>query len=340
MLDAIDLSLKLSAETYAEELPRQQSYLHQLAIQAAEDMRPVVIVVEGWAGAGKGEVIRCITEKLDPRGYSAHARPSLVDEKTNRHYLYPYWLRLPARGHMALFDGSWYHRVLADRVENLCGESIWQRAYREINAFERHLADCGTILVKLWLHTSLKVQTDRPAAQDSNASWPETGIVPADGHMYEAYLAAVNDMLLKTSTLAAPWAIIEGDDRRWAQVKTLQMLAATLARELSYQPPGGSGYILLAHSEQEASMAKSEKKAKKEKKEGQVKVKAEGEEIAKAAAEILDEKEAAKAKAKQDKKAKAAGKTKKKEKAKAKASNGVKTKSKEAKTDKKSKKKK
>jgi len=107
-----------------------------------------VITFEGWDAAGKGGAIKRLTEKLDPRGYVVYPISAPIGEDKTHHYLYRFWRRLPERGQIAVFDRSWYGRVMVERVEGFCSEAEWKRAYREINSFERQLHDAGTILVK------------------------------------------------------------------------------------------------------------------------------------------------------------------------------------------------
>ena len=154
MLSSIDLSLKLDRETYVREMTRYQVQLRELTYQVYQRKRPVVVVYEGWDAAGKGGNIRRLTEKVDPRSYTVYPISAPSGEDKTHHYLYRFWRRLPEQGHMALFDRSWYGRILVERVEGFCTEAEWTRAYREINSFERQLHEFGTIIVKYWLHIS------------------------------------------------------------------------------------------------------------------------------------------------------------------------------------------
>ena len=145
MLDTIDLTLALDRESYVRELTRRQVQLRELGYQVYQRKRPVIIVFEGWDAAGKGGAIKRITEKLDPRGYVVYPISAPQGEDKTRHYLYRFWRRLPERGQIAIFDRSWYGRVLVERVEGFATEEQWKRAYKEINSFERQLRDFGAI---------------------------------------------------------------------------------------------------------------------------------------------------------------------------------------------------
>jgi polyphosphate kinase 2 (PPK2 family) len=238
VLAQVDLGPALAAEEYAEQLAGSQAALSQLARQAYLQKRPAVILLEGWEAAGQGEAIKRLTEKLDPRGYVVHsAAPPEGDDKTH-HYLYRFWRRLPERGLIAVFDGSWYGRVLAGRVEGLCPEAEWQRAYREIDQFERQLVDFGTIVVKFWMHISADEQGRR--LRERQESPQMVGNLSAgdrrDQEKRALYEAAAEEMLLKTSTLSAPWTIVEAEDESWAQIKVLRTVIERFSEALGFIP--------------------------------------------------------------------------------------------------------
>ena len=157
----IDDTLKLTPEEYAEALTRYQVALNQLAYQVYTQKRPVVIVFEGWDAAGKGGAIKRLSERLDPRGYVVWPIAAPAGEDKTHHYLYRFWRRLPERGQIAIFDRSWYGRVMVERIEGFCSEAEWKRAYREINGFERQLVDFGCIIFKFWMHISKDEQLRR-----------------------------------------------------------------------------------------------------------------------------------------------------------------------------------
>jgi polyphosphate kinase 2 (PPK2 family) len=198
----------------------------------------VVIVYEGWDAGGKGGNIKRVTEKLDPRGYVVHPIAAPAGEDKTHHYLYRFWRRLPERGQIAIFDRSWYGRVMVERIEGFCSEEEWKRAYREINSFERQLVDYGTILVKFWIHISKDEQLKRfEQRRDTQyKSWKLTDEDWRNRGKWEDYEEAVNEMLLKTSTLTAPWTVVEGNDKWWSRVRTLKTLVEVFSQELSYTP--------------------------------------------------------------------------------------------------------
>lgn len=238
MLESLDLSRSLDRETYVNELTRRQIQLRELGYQVYLQKRPVVIVFEGWDAAGKGGTIKRLTEKMDPRGYAVYPISAPEGEDKTHHYLYRFWRRLPERGQIAIFDRSWYGRVLVERVEELCNKAAWKRAFREINSFERQLTDFGTILLKFWIHISRDEQLRRfEARRKSNyKSWKLTKGDWRNRAKWGSYATAVEEMLLRTSTPKARWTLVEGNSKWFARVKTLATVVETLSRELDYRP--------------------------------------------------------------------------------------------------------
>lgn len=238
MLESVDLSLSLDEDTYNAQLIEHQIALRSLAYRAYAQKRPVVIVYEGWDASGKGGNIKRLTEKLDPRGYTVQAIGAPKGDDATHHYLWRFWRRLPKAGQITIFDRSWYGRVLVERLEGFAGEDEWQRAYREINQLERQLIDFGTIVFKFWIHISKDEQLRRfeARANDKLKNWKLTGEDWRNRDKWDGYHAAVEDMLLKTSTVTAPWTIVEGNSKRYARVRTLKVLVEGLSRELDYNP--------------------------------------------------------------------------------------------------------
>jgi polyphosphate kinase 2 (PPK2 family) len=256
MLDTIDLSVSLDQEAYFAELEQEQTRLKRLVKQVGKQQRPVVVVLEGWAASTRASIIRRVTERLDPTGFTVHTLSSRSHDGLSRHYLVQFWERLPEQGHIAFFDGSWYTRVLVENFQGLWLPEEQERAYREINAFERQLVDFGTIIFKFWLHTGQDVLLRRfeEGKQSPDEFWASTDQDWLDAGRWGDYEKAVEDILLKTSTLNAPWVIVEANDRYWARVKTLKTLNTVLGREL------------LKPSRSLAGSAKSEKARKKKQK--------------------------------------------------------------------------
>ena len=238
MLESLDLSLSLPRAEYVTELARRQLQLRELGIQVFHQKRPVVLVFEGWDAAGKGGAIKRITEKMDPRGYVVYPISAPQGDEKSRHYLYRFWTRVPEQGQIAIFDRSWYGRVLVERVEGFAKSHEWKRAYKEINSFERQLQDFGAIVVKFWVHISRAEQLNRFEERRTThyKSWKLTDEDWRNREKWPLYEEAVEEMLLKTSTKTAPWHLVEGNDKYWARVKTLGKLVDVLSLELGYRP--------------------------------------------------------------------------------------------------------
>lgn len=235
MLDTLNLDLSLEKAEYKEKLLEYQLRLRELTLRCYHERRSVVVVFEGWDAAGKGGSIRRMTAKLDPRGYHVYAIAAPNHGK-NRHYLWRFWRRLlpPDEKQIVIFDRSWYGRVLVERVEGFASEHEWKRAYREINDFERQLADSGALIVKYFFHIDKDEQLRRFEARKStpHKCWKLTQEDFRNRGQWDAYEAAIKEMVVRTSTRTAPWTLIEGNDKRHARVKSLSHLAKVLEAHL------------------------------------------------------------------------------------------------------------
>ncbi len=230
VLDRVDTSLSLDRKEYRQQLKIYQDRLRELEFACYTQRTPVIILYEGWDAGGKGGNIKRVTQKLDPRGYSVIPISAPQGVEATRHYLWRFWQHLPKGGHFAIFDRSWYGRVLVERIEGFCWEEEWKRAFYEINEFERHLAHFGTVIIKFWLHISKDEQLAR---------FKERETVPHKLHKlteedwrnrdkWNQYAVAVNEMIERTSTNYAPWTIIEGNCKLWARVKALKTIVSAV----------------------------------------------------------------------------------------------------------------
>jgi polyphosphate kinase 2 (PPK2 family) len=274
MLNTIDLSKSLTREEYVRDLIRYQLQLRTLAYQLYVQKRPLIIVYEGWDAGGKGGNIKRLTEKLDPRGYEVFPIAAPSGEDRTHHYLWRFWRRLkpPDEKQILIFDRSWYGRVMVERLEGFCTEEEWKRSYREINEFERQLVDFGSILAKFWIQISKEEQLRRFEARQETPykAWKLTDEDWRNRQKWDLYQEAVSDMLLKTSTLTAPWTIVEGNCKWYARVKALRTLVDLLSRELNFVP---SDPVSKTNEEDEMAKKKDEKKGKKKGKSGKKKKK-------------------------------------------------------------------
>lgn len=232
MLDKVDLTNEISKEDYKKRLPKLQERLRVLQ-QAARDARvPTVVVLEGWDAAGKGGLVMKLVEKLDPRSFRVRPTYAPLQEELYRPWLYRFWQRLPARGEIAVFDRSWYGRVLVERVEEISDGEEVREAFSEINEFERHVVNFGTVLCKFWLHISKAEQLKRfnERGKDPYRSYQLTDDDWRNREKWGPYERAVDEMLERTSTSYAPWTIVEANDKLFARVKVLRTAVEALEK--------------------------------------------------------------------------------------------------------------
>jgi polyphosphate:AMP phosphotransferase len=233
-LERVDLSKRLSLEEYQNQLGPLQERLRELELECYRQRVGVVIVYEGWDAAGKGGNIKRLSQELDPRGYEVISISAPDSTEKAHHYLWRFWKQLPKAGHIAIFDRSWYGRVLVERVEGFAREAEWRRAYQEINQFERHITYSGAVLVKFWLHLSPEEQLRRFKEREATPHkfYKITAEDWRNRTQWNAYRAAVAEMLERTSTSYAPWTIVEAEDKYWARCKTLNTLTEALEARL------------------------------------------------------------------------------------------------------------
>jgi polyphosphate kinase 2 (PPK2 family) len=234
MLGEVDLGLKLGEKAYRKAVGSEQLRLRRLQFRMYERRRPCLAVFEGWDAAGKGGAIKRITETLEPRGYTVSSFAAPRGEEKTHHYLWRFWRALPRHGHLGIWDRSHYGRVLVERVEGFCAEDDWRRAYREISEFEAQQAASGMIVVKFWLHISKEEQLRRfkDRERDPFRSYKLTDEDWRNRGRWGEYQAAVEDMLSFTSQPAAPWVVVEANDKYWARLKVLKALAAAIETAL------------------------------------------------------------------------------------------------------------
>jgi len=234
MLEKVDLSKRLSRKDFKARMPALRARLFELQKRCWETGIPSVVVFEGWDAAGKGTSISALTRQLEPRGFQLHPIQAPRTYEKHMPWLWRFWIKLPNYGQMAIFDRSWYGRVLVERVEGLTPESEWRTAYRDIVDFERTITDDGYVVVKFWLHISKEEQRRRfkVLERDPLTAWH---VQPEDWEhhrKYDDYLLAVEEMLERTETEWAPWTIVEATDRRWAQVKIFETIIRFLDEAL------------------------------------------------------------------------------------------------------------
>ncbi|HEY4566035.1 MAG TPA: UDP-galactose-lipid carrier transferase [Savagea sp.] len=233
-LHEVDLSKTLKKKEYKRLLKHYQFELLKLQQAFYMNKIPAVFAFEGWDAAGKGGAIKRVTERLDPRGYRVHPTAAPNIEEKQEHYLQRFWRNMPRAGGIAMFDRSWYGRVLVERVEQFATEDEWQRAYGQINDFEKMLYEEGAVVGKFWFHISKDEQLARfkSREEDPFRRWKLTDEDWRNREKWDDYEDAVNDMFEKTHKKRAPWYIIEGNNKRYARVRTLQVMTKLMKKEL------------------------------------------------------------------------------------------------------------
>jgi len=228
----VDLSVTISDDEYKEKLKKLQKRLSELHNIIYRLKIPVVLCYEGWDAAGKGGNIRRVAYPLDPRGFDVCPIASPEPHELNRQYLWRFWTRLPRSGHICIFDRTWYGRVMVERLEGFCSEKDWQRAYNEINEFERQLTDWGAVVIKFWIHIDQDTQLARfnDRQNTPEKQWKITDEDWRNREKWPLYEVAVNEMLQKTSTKNAPWYIIESNDKQYARIRTLEIIVKALEK--------------------------------------------------------------------------------------------------------------
>ncbi|HNW87778.1 MAG TPA: phosphate--AMP phosphotransferase, partial [Candidatus Limiplasma sp.] len=232
-LEAFDPEQALT-DPYKPAVDAAQRRLRKLQNELYRKGISMVVCFEGWDAAGKGGAIRRLTSSLDARGYDVVPIASPTPLEKSHHYLWRFWRELPRDGHIAIFDRTWYGRVMVERIEGYCTEPQWQRAYEEINRFEANITDHGTILCKFWLQIDSETQLAR--FNDRENTWDKQWkITPEDWRNREKwplYEVAVSEMLQKTNTATAPWTVVEANNKQFARLKVLQTVITTIEKRL------------------------------------------------------------------------------------------------------------
>jgi polyphosphate:AMP phosphotransferase len=234
VLKNLDLGKSTTRDEYEEKLPHMQEKFRELQYELYKARRPMVIAFEGQDAAGKGGCIKRLTQKLDPRGYQVSPTSAPNDWERAHHYLWRFWTTFPKAGHIGIYDRSWYGRVLVERVEGFAGEEEWRRAYREINEMEDQWYRYGAIIVKLWLQIDGGEQLRRFKEREltPEKSWKLTGEDWRNRDKWPLYEKAAEEMMLRTSTVHAPWTIVEANDKLHARIKVLRRAVDTVREAL------------------------------------------------------------------------------------------------------------
>lgn len=229
-----DLTLKLTRNEYEKKLKKLQKKLSLLHGELYRRRIPAVFGFEGWDAGGKGGAIKRLTAKMDPRGFVVNPTASPNDIEKAHHYLWRFWRAMPKAGHIAIFDRTWYGRVMVERIEGFCTKQEWQRAYKEMNDMEKDLADSGAIVMKFWMQIDKDEQERRFKARQENPQkqWKITDEDWRNREKWDQYEEAVNEMLIRTSTEYAPWIVVEGNDKYYARIKVLETVVKAVEKRL------------------------------------------------------------------------------------------------------------
>lgn len=230
VLSGVDLTKNLTREEYKEQIDELQKKLEMLHSEIYRRRIPVVLGFEGWDAGGKGGAIKRLTSHLDPRGYQVCPTAAPNDIEKKHHYMWRFWNHVPKAGHIAIFDRTWYGRVMVERIEGFCSDEEWKRAYQEINEMEAHMANAGAVVLKFWLQIDKDEQERRFKERMDNPEkqWKITDEDWRNREKWDQYEQAVNEMLVRTSTTYAPWIVVEGNCKYYARVKVLRTVVEAL----------------------------------------------------------------------------------------------------------------
>jgi len=234
LLSELDLTKQIEDKSdYRQRVQDLQLTLLHFQRKILESKRYVILVFEGPDAAGKGGVIKRITEKLDPRIIRVYAIIKPTEEEYRHHYLWRFWNKVPAEGEIAIFDRSWYGRVLVERVEEFCTEKEWRRAYGEINDMEKTLTDGGALILKFYLHISKEEQLRRfeQRAADPYKHWKISDEDWRNRRKWKEHIEAAEDMFTHTSTKFAPWTLVESEFKWYARIKVLKAIVKKFTQE-------------------------------------------------------------------------------------------------------------
>ncbi|TGM80469.1 UDP-galactose-lipid carrier transferase [Leptospira bouyouniensis] len=230
----LDLNQTLPSEEYQVCMKDLKNQIRDLTFLAKAKDRPILIVFEGWDAAGKGGAIRRLTSEIDPRLFEVHNISAPNGDEIQHHYLWRFWNRIPKKGHIGIFDRSYYGRVLVERVEGFATDVEWSRAYEEIFLFEEQLQSFGTIIIKFWLHISSDEQLARfeMRKNDPLKRWKLTEEDWRNRDKWHLYEDAANEMFQKTDSPKAPWHLVPANDKYFARVMVLDAVKKRLEEEL------------------------------------------------------------------------------------------------------------
>lgn len=232
-LEDLDLTLELDKKMYKKKLNVLQYEMLNAQQFLFNNKIGLILVFEGMDAAGKGGAIKRLTEHIDPRGMVVHPISAPQPHELRYNYMHRFWRKLPQHGQIAIFDRSWYGRVLVERIEGFAKEPEWKRAYGEINNFEQLLTDGDYIVIKFWLHIDEEEQLQRfnARALDPYKAWKLTDEDWRNREKFGKYSIAADEMFAKTDSQQAPWILIPGNDKHYARVQVLKEIVLHIEKE-------------------------------------------------------------------------------------------------------------
>ena len=233
-LTEVVLDQEMDYDSYKKKLKACQKKLLELHSRIHQAGIPVILVFEGWDASGKGGAIRRLTHCLDVRGFEVFSADKPTDAEKQHHYLWRFWKHMPRKGHITIFDRSWYSRVMDERVDGICTEQEWRKAYDEINEMELQLSESGAIVLKFWMQIDKDTQMERFTERQNSIykSWKMSEDDWKHREKWDLYEPAVNDMLRKTDRDGAPWIIVESNNKYYARIKVLTSVIEAFKRGL------------------------------------------------------------------------------------------------------------
>lgn len=230
MLEQIDLTRKLDRATYRTVMQPLKFEMYEIGRAVHDSKTPVIVILEGWGTSGKGRAISELTARLDPRGFRVYPINPPSTREMRYPWLHRFWLKMPARGEIAIFHGSWYRRVLIDRVARNISKTEWRQAFRDIQDLERALADDGVVIQKFWLHIDKKEQEQRieKLLANQTTAWRVSDEARIETRKYKEFSLAAEEMFGYTQAEYAPWNVIGATDRRAMYVEVFETLIARL----------------------------------------------------------------------------------------------------------------
>lgn len=230
----LDLSIDLDEKMYKKKLKLLQYEMLNVQQLLFNKKIGLILAFEGMDAAGKGGAIKRLIEHIDPRGYVVHPISAPQPHELRYNYMQRFWRKLPQHGQIAIFDRSWYGRVLVERIEGFAKKNEWTRAYDEINNFEKSLTDGDYIIIKFWIHVSNEEQLKRFKDREKNPykAWKLTDEDWRNREKWPEYVDAANEMFEKTDKKNAPWILVAGNDKKFARVQVLQETLSHIERAL------------------------------------------------------------------------------------------------------------